>query len=67
MPPKRKAQKKDDAETKKKAKTEEVAEVEGAEGKAADTSSKGDVHIISSKACQAFAKRHVELEVRVPS
>jgi hypothetical protein len=73
MPPKRKAAVKKDesekADPKKKSKSsaqestdkgDESATVEVA---GQDAGSKSDVQITSSKACQAFAKRHVELEV----
>ena len=68
MPAKRKAAKKDEVEEKKKSKIEDASpesggtESKGAAGAESDTPSRGDVHIISSKACQAFAKRHTELE-----
>ncbi len=76
MPQKRKAAaKKEDSEkadSKKKTKSsaKSSAKVSDDEGHEAtevevavqDAGSESQVHITSSKACQAFAKRHVELE-----
>ena len=70
MPPKRKTKKDDDGASKKKATpTEKEDATESKDDKvAADVAeSRGDVHIISSKACQAFAKRHLELEASCDS
>ena len=46
----------------KKAKTGDKGQAKATTG---DSGAKGDVHIISSKACQAFAKRHTELEALI--
>ncbi len=73
MPQKRKAAAKKDVsektDSKKKAKpAEKESADEGDEAAKEEVavqdsgSKKSDVHITSSKACQAFAKRHVELE-----